>query len=82
MRLFDRSFEDQIGEDDSTLDGHWDLESAAVSDDALYRDANKQTLRIPKMPKMESTLKTALFQDVKDHLTVYHALSRVRQKDL
>lgn len=33
MRLFDRSFEDQIGEDDSTLDGHWDLESAAVSDD-------------------------------------------------
>ncbi|KAG0332690.1 hypothetical protein BG000_009815 [Podila horticola] len=44
--------------------------------------ANKQTLRIPKIPKMESTLKTALLQDGKDHLTVYHALFRAKQEDL
>ncbi|KAG0353301.1 hypothetical protein BG005_007389 [Podila minutissima] len=111
-----QSVEDQIGEDDSTLDGHQDFEFAAVNNDgetdrdqeaeesddvdddelgeiilphdfhglfeALYRAANKQTFRIPKMPKMESTLKTTLFQYVKDLLTVYHDLPRVRQKDL
>ncbi|KAK5821239.1 hypothetical protein F5H01DRAFT_175813 [Linnemannia elongata] len=46
--------------------------------EGLYRAA----FRIPKMPKMENTLKTTLFQYVKDHLTVYHDLPKVQQKDL
>ncbi|KAG0039951.1 hypothetical protein BGZ83_002686 [Gryganskiella cystojenkinii] len=102
-------------DDDSTLDGHRDFESAAVNDDGesdrdqeaeesdddddelgeivlphdfhglfegLYRAASNQTFRIPKMPEMESTMKTTLFQYVKDHLTIYHDLPKVQQKDL
>jgi hypothetical protein len=34
------------------------------------------------MPKMKNTLTKTLFQYVKDHLTVYHNLPRVQQKDL
>ncbi|KAG0274210.1 hypothetical protein BGZ97_010563 [Linnemannia gamsii] len=50
--------------------------------EGLYRTANNQTFRIPKMPKMKNTLTKTLFQYVKDHLTVYHNLPRVQQKDL
>ncbi|KAG0041567.1 hypothetical protein BGZ83_001633 [Gryganskiella cystojenkinii] len=99
-------------DDDSTLDGHRDFQSAAVNEDGepdrdqeaegsdddddelgeivlphdfhglfagLYQS---QTFRIPKMPEMESTMKTTLFQYVKDHLTIYHDLPKVQQKDL
>ncbi|KAF9177340.1 hypothetical protein BGZ51_008870 [Haplosporangium sp. Z 767] len=50
--------------------------------EALYCAANNMSLRIPEMPKMESTLKTSLFQYVRDRLTIYRDLPRVLQKDL
>ncbi|KAF9575682.1 hypothetical protein EC968_002246 [Mortierella alpina] len=50
--------------------------------EALYRAANNLSLRIPEMPKMESTLKTSLFQFVKSRLTIYRDLPKIVQKDL
>ncbi|KAF9421927.1 hypothetical protein BGZ76_003915 [Entomortierella beljakovae] len=49
--------------------------------EALYRAANNQGFTLPKMPKIESSLKRTLFQYVSNHLTVYHDLPRVQQKD-
>ncbi|KAG0040040.1 hypothetical protein BGZ83_002663, partial [Gryganskiella cystojenkinii] len=50
--------------------------------EALYCAENNLSLRIPEEPRMESALKTSLFQYVKDRLIGYNDLPRIIQKDL